>query len=402
MNSTPSTCRTGFASVKPLLALLGLAFGAGVGCDHLPSPIRGRQDRAEIARLPSYTVRDLGPALTGFPLSAPDFGLNNNGQVVVTRRKADGTNTVAFFDPANPATIQEWSLPGSAGTLAGGGHKNGWFAVTATINRPASQGGPRTQGGPFRGVASEFLTPVTGFDDCRAVDRTEDRIFVGESTRREANEIVNTASIWWGANKTDIGAEMAAQNFSPSSSRAMQINSQNTVVGMFVTGEPTIANRHRRAWIRFANGSLRQDMAQTLPNRMAFSVNDANVVAGGDSAAWVWSPVSGATTLLPGKDGNLPTQGAHSINSNGTVVGAASFGGQHGFSASLWRATRYRPEQGQFIYARPTDLNTVASVPDGFHLFSAVRINDSGQILCFGLKDSEQRAFLLTPRFTIR
>ena len=127
----------------------------------------------------------------------------------------------------------------------------------------------------------------------------------------------------------------------------------------------------------------------------AHDINDANVVVGGGSKPWV-----GTETI-----GNVPLSGsvgagAFGINNSGEIVGSSFF--TNILSACYWGpAPRYAPAQGRLFYRAPVDLNRKAAVPDGFTLTKAVRINNKGQILCFGLKGNEERAFLLTPRLRL-
>ncbi|GAA4355606.1 DUF3466 family protein [Kangiella marina] len=78
---------------------------------------------------------------------------------------------------------------------------------------------------------------------------------------------------------------------------------------------------------------------------------------------------------------------ANDINDNGQIVGRALV------------STPTLGEFGAFIYEgeQMKDLNTLIACDSGWKLTEAVSINNSGQILGFGAKDGEVRAFRLDP-----
>src|SRR5687767_3399521 len=99
---------------------VGFVF-VGAGCSHWD---RLREDRPPIARRPNYEVRDLGEGGSGFPIDAPDFGLNNSGQVSFTRRRPDtGANPAhqaVFFFPGQNPEVRVWQPQAFTNSFGGG------------------------------------------------------------------------------------------------------------------------------------------------------------------------------------------------------------------------------------------------------------------------------------------
>jgi len=79
---------------------------------------------------------------------------------------------------------------------------------------------------------------------------------------------------------------------------------------------------------------------------------------------------------------------ANDINAFGTIVGTSS--SSEGFSG---RAVIWRPGE-----TAPTDLNTLLPANSGWTLLTAAEgINNFGQIVGFGTRNGQTRAFVMTP-----
>jgi probable HAF family extracellular repeat protein len=189
--------------------------------------------------------------------------------------------------------------------------------------------------------------------------------------------------------------------FDQSGSAAFGVNSIGQVVGAATTSAPTLT--HAFLW----SGAM-QDLG-ALPgynSSVARSVNDSGQVVGysfhdnndnifnitdnvneAEGRATLWSGSSGMQDLgtLPG----MTQSQAYGINNKGQVVG---------YSFNFVEDSR------AFLWSSGSGMQNLSEVPEvvaaGWSvLYVARAINDSGQIVGWGLHNGLVRAFLLTPKF---
>ncbi|MDQ3744897.1 MAG: Ig-like domain repeat protein, partial [Acidobacteriota bacterium] len=176
--------------------------------------------------------------------------------------------------------------------------------------------------------------------------------------------------------------------------RAYAINNDGQIVGVALTAS-VAAHAYR-----LSHGTL-TDLG-TLGGRNSFAngINEAGLVvgnsdvsaSGSSSRAFIWFPDTGNKTDLGTLTGGSNSI-AYDINASGDAVGSSEVtgGASHAF---IWHDA-----DGDRV-ADPgdmQDLNTLTS-GSGWTLQEARSINDSGQIVGYGLNPSSQpHAFLLTP-----
>jgi len=157
------------------------------------------------------------------------------------------------------------------------------------------------------------------------------------------------------------------------------------------SGDVILASRGRTGWNAVMVPRLAEHMTYT-----GYGVNDAGVVVGGahdatgdlrafrcDTAA---SPLQTKTLETLGGVENSAT----AINDRGDIVGWS-----HRFPLGPDRTRRHA-----FLYSDASgmqDLNDLIRSGEGWHLLSAVDINNTGQIVGTAEHDGETKAFLLTP-----
>jgi probable HAF family extracellular repeat protein len=178
---------------------------------------------------------------------------------------------------------------------------------------------------------------------------------------------------------TDLGTFGAADGI------VTAINDSGQMVGSY--GKDPEADYAERVAFIYSDGKV-IDLG-TLGGKVTAAADVNNVgqvagysqTAGGEYHAFIYS--AGALTdlgMLPGGTQSF----AYGINDSGQVVGASDsvVSTLHAF---LYSAGRLR------------DLNTLIPANSGWVLTEARDINTAGQIVGTGLKDGQQRGFLLTP-----
>jgi hypothetical protein len=375
-----------------------------------PRPIFG------VAFKPSYTVTDLGAGFTQFDsssafFSAPDCGLNENGDAVFTATAPAGTNSTAyhaviFRAGAASATPLATDVPTSYG---GGINAAGAAAISV------SSGGTS---GPWDGrVASVGSAPVllshTPHDQGKVADINDSNQVVGVLIRNDSSEN-NSLPTTWSTASPSSGTQIFNGNphWNTANGYATAINNQGLISGYYTenqsNGAILDANKQpgrRHAWVKLPGGALHNDLFDPQAESWATGVNEDNVVVGG------WYDPSEAPGVVhawvgiaPEWISDLPTAGfgvPDAINKNGVIVGGSG-------DALIWYPLSYRPSQFQFRYRSPVSLNSLVALP-GVRLTRALCINNKGQILCQGYDQSAGmsvpfRMYLLTPipsRFVI-
>jgi len=123
----------------------------------------------------------------------------------------------------------------------------------------------------------------------------------------------------------------------------------------------------------------------------AYAINNRDQVTG---IAYLKPGIAHAYLMTNGKlkdlgvlGGKFGTSWGFALNDSGVVVGQATFNNSVGYVA--------------FVYSKGKikDLNTLVPKGSGWTLYEARGINNTGQIVCSGMKgDGTQHAFLLTPQ----
>lgn len=167
-----------------------------------------------------------------------------------------------------------------------------------------------------------------------------------------------------------------------SSIQAESINNLGQVVGKIIA-----ANRVNQAFI-YDNGKIRRLLVGGTSS-VALDINSSGQIVGeAERSNEGYEPY--AFLYSNGSVKDLGTLGgtqsrAFSINDDGIVVGST---------------TKKNDQQVAFVYMDGVmrDLNDLISSNYGLKLFSAISINNRGQILCFDLEDPQNvRWFILTP-----
>lgn len=165
-------------------------------------------------------------------------------------------------------------------------------------------------------------------------------------------------------------------------SAAYGINNSGVIVGWLET------TGIRRAFL-WSGTMTELGAVAGYPKTYAFAVNTAGHVVGratddaeSSAVAVLWN--GGVATTLGTLGGSGPQIGAYALNNTGAVVGESmTSGGQ--LCAFIWRS------------GEMTDLNTQVDPNLGWELTRATGINDLGQVVGYGTKSGQTRAFLMTP-----
>lgn len=196
---------------------------------------------------------------------------------------------------------------------------------------------------------------------------------------------IRRAARLFGSSLKDLGTLSSDNPFADSD--ALAINSRGTLVGW-----STLAGKIGKRAVRWKGGGpiedLHPDPIEDRTNSVAIDVNQGDWVAGYafnlatamDAVPVIWD-ASKKPTLLPLLRGDRSAQ-PFAINAQGEVVG---FGSSSGL-AILWKTNRAHILQD--LVPRGTD----------WRLEVAYDINDSGQIVGYGKRLGEKRAFLLTRK----
>jgi probable HAF family extracellular repeat protein len=280
-----------------------------------------------------YLVTDLG----GLGNYGSVAGLNNAGQVVGTGNNHDGFlysgGVMHDLGKFCPQAIND------AGQMAG----------TITVYTP----GPDSHAALYSGgVVTDLGTLGGGRSNAYGINASGQVVGFADTASS------THAFLYSGGKMTDLGT------FAGSQSLAGAINASGLVVG-------TVDNSTGFLY----SGGVGKSLGSFLPA----AVNASGQVAGtGPAGATLYS--GGVLTPLAGPGTSSYATG---INTSGRVVGAFATTSSSNFHA--------------FLYSKGTltDLNSLLPAGSGITLYSAVGINDKGQVLAVG---SGNHAYLLTPQ----
>lgn len=324
----------------------------------------------------TYTVTDLGTLRPG---SARVHAVNAAGQAVGGSGHPHGADTHAFFWEKSGGIRDLGTLPGGDYSVAFGINDSG--AVIGTSNTSTSQ-------------HAFTWTIAGGLQDLGTLPGANASSAFAINNQGQIAGASGTHAVLWSA-----GALRDLGTLGGQTSEAHGLNNQGMVVGV----SDTSAGPHAFLW---KDGSM-QDLG-VLPgdtSSRADHINDSGIVVGaseggGGVRAFLWTSADGMQPLDSSSD---TYSEAFAVNNLGQVVGESS--SSLGTRAFLW--TR----QGGLV-----DLNElVTNLPGNVVLIGAFSINDKGQIVAFGLKNSQvskhhevtadshvhagpTRIFLLTPQ----
>jgi probable HAF family extracellular repeat protein len=331
-----------------------------------------------IAHSQTYIATDLGALRHG---SARIHGINASGQAVGDTGLPHGGDTHAFF----------WQKQGGMrdlGVLSGGDYSSAF-----AINSAGQVAGTSNTGTTMHAFS---WTAATGLTDLGTLAGTNaSQGFAINDQGQIAGSSGTHAVIWNNGVIQDLGT------LGGPTSEAHGINNLGVAVGFSDT-----PSEGQRAFI-FQNGTMTEIGA--LPgdtSSRADHINDSGMVVGasegsGGVRAFVWTQ-NGGFQPLGSLSGGIYSE-AFGINNLGQVVGES--GSSLGTRAFLWTSSNGM-----------VDLNNlVTGIPANVVLTGAVAINDSGQIVAFGVKDPNInrhqvatmdshfhsgpiRVFLLTPQ----
>jgi len=316
----------------------------------------------------SYTVTDLG-TLGG--TEAVATAINASGQITGGSTNASGAYHAFLYSNGTMTDLGTLGGPSSQGQ---GINKTGEIAGYAQLPPTTTAGYPPRPASFY----SAFYT-VSGKET--AIGQTGGVAYaINDSGQIVAVEptgaVLYTNGV--GTNLGNLG--------SPDGTEATGINDLGEVVGYsFLTN----GNFRGFYWI---NGTMTEMGTLGGDWSQAYAVNESGQITGtaytaGNAANHAFLYTSGTMKDIGTLSGGTISVGT-AVNTSGTVVGYAE-------AASSSETLVYHA----FIYSgsKMQDLNSLISANSGWVLSQANGINDSGQIVGYGIINNLEHAFLLTP-----
>lgn len=351
-----------FISGRFGLVLAGLIFlGLGVEIPPAPGP-----------QTPGYTITELG---TFGGAQSAALSINNSGQVAGFAETADGRSVAFVYTDGTMFNL---------GTL--GGAESYAYRISDSgfvIGRANTADGKNHA---FVTILNSSMVDISSLDSMLGGSFSVSLGINGLGqvvgyfhTADEHMAAQNRVFLYSNQQVTDLGTFGGADGI------VTAINDSGQLAGSY-GAEPRADYSERTAFL-YSDGKVINIGTLGGKVTMATDLNNAGQVVGysqtrrGNDHACLYS---GGTPndlgVLPGGTHSL----AHGINNTGEVVGASDS------AISTLHA---------FIYSggRMRDLNSLIPANSGWVLTEAREINDSGQIVGAGIKDGNQRGFLLTP-----
>ncbi len=168
---------------------------------------------------------------------------------------------------------------------------------------------------------------------------------------------------------------------------AFSINASGNIAGF---SNPGPGNRRGVMWQN--GGTTMVDLGYNLE---AVSINDQNVIVGGNTGAWMWK--TGSLTNLPSL-GSGSGDYANAINNTGVIVGESRTSPQSALFACQWADAN---NDGTISAGEVLNLNNLLPANSGWVLNRATAINDYGVIVGEGTLAGKTRGFLLAKKATL-
>jgi len=315
---------------------------------------------APVSATPGYTLIDLG-VLPGSTVSAAT-GVNNNGDVVGSSNLGSGTYGPFLYHA------------GVMSALSG-------FDLAEAINDIGQISGFKFSSGAVRYEPGGAVTTFPP-GDIGGTGINSAGVIAGGTNPPPGMGLGSQPALLGGAGGTTTLATL------PGDTYGLVIDVNDAGVGTGISSHSAPGSSGDRAVLYTGGGAIDLGVGQFAH---PVAINNAGQVVGYSnltSRAFLYS--NGVVTFLPVP--TLTTSSiARGINNSGTIVGE--------YSTGLWgRAIA-------FMNGAMVDLNTLIS-PSQFVMISAYGINDSGQIVGYGVTSKSdllagrptiQHAFLLTP-----
>ena len=324
----------------------------------------------EQARGQTYNITDLG-TLSGATLSQA-YAINASGQITGYSESQGGGTDIGLTDTAFLYSSGSMS---SVGTFSGGANSYG-----TAINTGGTVAGWAYNSS---GYANAFfyssghgltnLGTLGGSESFAAAINDSGQV-VGDSINSGNND---HAFLYANGTMTDLGTLTGDIN-----SQAFGINNAGTVVGVSYNSSDVA---HAFADVNNVMTDLGVPTGDN--DSTAYGINSNNQIVGeagtssGGVVAFIYA--NGKFTTLGVPSGDQNSYG-YAINDSGEVVGQAD-DDDGNYTA--------------FVYLNQTidNLNALINPSSGWNLLGANGINDSGQIVGYGMIDGNEHAFLLTP-----
>ena len=329
-----------------------------------------------VAQAADWTITDLG-TLGG--TSSYASGINNRGQVVGASALAGDVSHHAFL--YTNGGMYDLGTLGGASSSASGINAQGQVAGTSRLNGTLESHGFIYSAGKLQSIGA-LVSGVRSSSDARALNNRGQVVGVGSNLDApEAPRESIYAIMYDRGALSRLPKEMLV---------ATGINDRGQIIGykQVYDGLP-----FRARALLLSNGKLTElGTLDTVPGRSSVpaGINNAGEIVGTSS-----NIVTGFRQAFIYRNGKMHNLGAQlgfstsegtAINNLGDIVGVGK---------------RPDKEESQpFAYRKNalTELNTLPEVVSGgWLLVEAAAINDVGQIVGWGYKNGQQRAYLLSP-----
>jgi probable HAF family extracellular repeat protein len=321
-----------------------------------------------LAAQPAYRLTDLGAFTANGNSAAVD--INNHGQIVGYSWTAGQQTSATIWNNG------QISLLGESGVLS---------SATAINDAGVAVGYNHTNGIQNAIVWTNGQESILSGNTAIALDINNHGVIAGAS--------YNGGPTTW----TNGNADYLPVITSPYFSFARGINSLGNVVGSFEIVSPDF-QIYTRAALWTGGSVIDLGTANGFNSSYAEKINDAGDIVGqsnngylGEARATLWR--AGQAVDLGSLNGGTEASFAKDINRQGQIVGYSQIdplAPENSARAVIW-----------FDDFNPVALDTLIDPLDPMYgqvsLYTAMGINDLGQIVGYGSINGKERAFLLTP-----